>query len=89
MKNEDVTTLNIQIIKGNVAPRYVNGSTELTINKAVITEKGMQSELPLVDFQMTDEAGNIYFTAISGRLINALSAAIKGVNLRNHGTEEP
>ena len=89
MQNEDVTTLEIQILEGNVAPRYVNGDTEITINKAVITEKGMESELPLIDFQMTDKDGNIFFAALSGRLVNMLSAAVKGVNLKDHGIEEP
>ena len=89
MENKDATTLNIQLVEGDFAPRYKEGDIEVTIDKAVITEKGMQSELPLVDLQMTDKDGNVYFTALSGRLFNMLSSAIKGVNLRNHGTEEP
>ena len=89
MKNEDVTQLAVELLPGNIAPRYTIDDCELSINKAVITEKGMQSGLPLVDLQMKDADGNINYTALSGRIVNAISAAIKGVNLRNHGTEEP
>jgi len=89
MKQEDVTQLTIEIKDGTIAPRYKEDDVELTIDKAVITEKGMESNLPLIDFQMTDADGKVHFAALSGRLILSLAAAIKGVNMRNHGTEEP
>ena len=81
--------LSIEIKEGNLAPRYTEKTKQLTATKAVITEKGMESGLPLVDIQLTDADGNEYFFMLTGRLFNGLSAAIKGVNLRNHGVEEP
>lgn len=83
-------TLSIKLNPGSIAPRYEEGKTkELTVKTAVITEQGMASRLPLVDMQMEDAEGNQYFFMITGKLINALSASIKGVNKRIHGTEEP
>ena len=83
------TNLNIKLVEGNVAPRYAEGTIELNIETAVITEKGMASDLPLIDFQITDDKGRVYFAALTGRVVLVLAAAIKGVNLRNHGVEEP
>ena len=80
--------LKIEFVKGNVAPRYTN-EKQLEIKKAVITEKGMQSGFALVDIQLTDSEGKEYFFMTSGQIMNALTAAIKGVNMRNHGVEEP
>ena len=82
--------LDIKLNPGNVAPRYnLEETKELYPMKAIITENGMESGLPLIDIQMQDKEGNQYFFAISGRLINGLSSAIKRVNVRNHGIEEP
>ena len=82
--------LEIKLIQGDNAPRYDPVTTkQLTVEKAVITEQGMESGLPIVDFQMIDENGNKYFFMITGKLINGLSAAIRGANVRNHGSEEP
>ncbi len=80
--------LDIQIISGNTAPRYDQGQ-ELICEGVVITEQGMQSGLPLVDFKLRDKDGNFYLMVMPGRLVNALSAAIKGINKRIHGIEEP
>jgi hypothetical protein len=83
-------SLEIKLNPGDMAPRYDPVTTkQLTAHTAIITEQGMESGLPLVDIQMTDDEGNHYFFMIPGRLINGLSAMIKGVNMRNHGTEEP
>jgi len=82
--------LDIKLNPGNVAPRYEPDKVkQLQPHTAIITEQGMESGLPLVDIQMKDDQGNDYFFMISGRLINGLSAAIKGCNVRNHGVEEP
>lgn len=82
--------LSISVKEGNTAPRYPETTKLLTIDEAVITEQGMASGFPVVDFQMTDSEGNKYFIMTSGGIINGLSAAIKGVNLRIHGVaEEP
>lgn len=79
--------LKIKLIQGNVAPRYTE-EKQLEIKQAVITENGMESGFPLIDFQLTDNEGKEYFCMASGQVINTLSAAIKGVNMRNHGVEE-
>lgn len=89
MKNEDITQLKIELIDGNMATRYTTQDKELKVDNCVITEKGMESELPLIDFQLSDGKGNVYYTVLSGRIVNMISAVIKGVNLRNHGIEEP
>ena len=85
-----MNNLNIKLNPGHVAPRYDPGETkQLEVQTAVITEQGMVSGFPLVDIQMKDSDGNEYFFMIPGRLINSLSAAIHGVNVRNHGIAEP
>ena len=89
MGKENVPPLAIKILPGDTAPRYPVGTVELTINAAVITEQGMTSKLPIVDLQLTDAKGRVYFAATSGRIILGLAAALKGVNMRNHGVEEP
>jgi hypothetical protein len=78
--------LDIKIKPGNVAPRYTT-EKQLTLDGAVITEQGMDSGLPLVDLTFTDADGNKYFTMTSGRILNALAIAIRGVNMRVHGKE--
>lgn len=82
------TQLTIELKPGSYVPRYTPKTKELRADKAVITENGMESKLPLVDFQLTDEQGNTYFFALTGRILINLAAAIRGVNLRNHGAEE-
>lgn len=88
MENKDETLLNVDIIRGNVAPRYTCRDVELKVDNVVITEKGMESGLPLINFQLSDKAGNVYFTALSGGVVNTLSEAIKRINFRNYGKEE-
>jgi hypothetical protein len=83
------TSLNIELVKGNTAPRYTTDWKQLNLDKALITEEGMESKLPLVDLQLTDSDGNTHFTMVSGRIILALAEAIQGVNLRNHGSTNP
>ena len=75
--------LKVKIIPGNVAPRYDETTTQLTVKKAIITEAGMASGRPLVDFQLEDGEGNKYFFMITGQLLKMVSAAIDGVNLKN------
>ena len=89
MKNSDATILNIELLPGNTAPRYTENDVELTVDKAVITEQGMQSGLPLIDIVLTDANGKKYYTALSGRIVQTLGKAIDGVNVRNHGTPNP
>lgn len=81
--------LSIEIIQGSTAPRYTEKVTELSASKAVVTEQAMESGLPLVDIRMTDKDGNEYWVPLTGRIVNMISAAVKGVNLRNHGIQEP
>lgn len=80
--------LAIDLVPGNIGPRYDEG-TELMCVGATITEQGMESGLPFVDFRMRGPDGQFYLLVLTGRVINALSATIKGVNKRNHGIEEP
>jgi len=80
----------MQIKEGREAPRYnLEDVKKLTMIKAVITEQGTSEGLPVVDIVMIDESGKEYFFMTTGRIINGISSAIKGVNTRIHGTEEP
>ena len=82
--------LSIELKEGDFAPRYEKDEwTELSIDKAVVTEQGTIGKLPIVDIQLTDEKGNKYFGMITGRLIIGLGDACKGVMQRIHGTDTP
>lgn len=82
-------SLSISMIQGVTAPRYDSETVYVRCQRAVITEKGTQGQMPIVDFQLEDEKGKKYFLVLSGKLVTMLGAAIKGVNVRNHGKEEP
>lgn len=80
----------IHIVQGNVAPRYDDGAMqELTVQHCTLTEQGTQAHLPIVDLVMTGKDGKKYLLVLTGRIINTISAAVRGVNMRNHGMEEP
>lgn len=73
----------------HTAPRYKADDTQLELEEVVITEKATESGLPLVDLVLRDKGGHLHYAMVTGRILNAVSAAIKGCNLRNHGKEEP
>jgi len=81
--------LTIKFEQGDIAPRYTDKVKQLEVHTAIVTEKGMVGGKPLVDFQIKDTDGNEYFFMITGSLCQMLGKAIDGVNLRNHGTENP
>jgi hypothetical protein len=78
----------LTIVPGKSAPRYLK-ATELNNTEVVITEQATEAGLPIVDFVCRDNTGKLYLLVMSGRLVNMISAAVKGVNVRNHGKEEP
>ncbi len=82
------TEIVINLVPGNLAPRYDTG-TELECNGVTITEEGTASRLPLVDFVMVAPNGDRFLLVLTGRIVNMISSAIKGANLRNHGKAEP
>ena len=77
--------ISVQLLEGNVAPRYGTDVAELRCDNVVITEQGTQAKLPIVDFQLRDKKGALYYLALTGREINAISAAAMGVIARLHG----
>ena len=81
----------IELVPGSVAPRYGHDTqrVEVELESVVITEQGMQSGLPLLDFKLVGPDGKLYLLVMTGRIANMISAAVKGVNLRNHGQAEP
>jgi len=88
------SVMKIQILEGNVAPRYTARIIKTAVDNVVVTEEGMKRPgtkkgFPLVDFQLSDDYGNNYYLAVTGSHLLMLAAAIKGINLRNHGEEEP
>lgn len=80
--------LKIRLVPGDTAPRYDEGQ-ELVCQEVVITEQGTKANLPLVDFKLRGADGKLYVLVLTGRLVNMVSAAIKGVNQRIHGIDEP
>lgn len=80
--------LKLEFVQGKQAPLYPEG-TELTCEKVVVTEQATESNLPIVDFVMRGPDGKLYLLVMTGRLVNMVSAGVKGVNSRNHGVEEP
>lgn len=73
--------LSIEIVHGNVAPRYDKSTTtQLSPTKSIVTTQGMVSGKPLVDFQMVDDKGNKYFFMITGDLIKGLAQVVEGCN---------
>ena len=81
--------VHIRLIEGNMAPRYDEAGTEMRLEEVVITEQGTQSHLPMLDFKMRGQDGKLYLLVLTGRIVNAISAAVRGVNMRIHGREEP
>lgn len=80
--------LNISIVPGDTAPRYDTG-VEASLSHVTITEQGTQARLPIVDLVAKLPDGTQVLIVISGRHVCALAAAVRGINLRNHGVEEP
>lgn len=78
----------IRLVAGTVAPRYDHG-TELALDEVVITEQGTEGRLPIVDLKMRGPDGKVFVLVVTGRILNGISAAVKGVNLRIHGKAEP
>ncbi len=75
--------LEIEIINGKIAPRYSISTVQLHAEKAIITEKGMVSNDPLVDITLKDDQGNKYFFMMSGNLLIMLASVIRGVMERD------
>jgi hypothetical protein len=54
------------------------------VEEVIVLEQGTESGLPLCYFIA---GGQAYI--LSGRFVNAVSAVVKGINQRIHGTPEP
>lgn len=80
--------LSINIVAGDRAPRYDTG-IEAKLSHVTITEQGTEAKLPVVDLVARDPNGNQVLLVLSGRQVCAIAAAVRGVNKRNHGVEEP
>lgn len=80
--------LDLHIVQGAFAPVYTN-TTELVLECVNVTEQGTEAHLPIVDFKMKSPQGEEFVLVLTGRMVNMISSAIKGVNLRIHGKEEP
>ena len=87
----------IRLVPGKTAPRATEwvpdphrGTFEqLLLKEVVITEQATKENLPCVDFVMEDRDGKILLLSLNGRVVNTISAAVRGVNMRVHGVEEP
>lgn len=94
MKHGDLSgpnAISIKLEPSDCAPRYdpVDTVAILKLSEATITERGMSSGLPLVDLVAFDPEGRRYVFVATGRVLLGIAAALRGVNLRNHGVEEP
>lgn len=58
------------------------------VRRAVITEQGTAGNLPIVDL-IGEVNGKKVVLVISGRLLDSIASALRGVNLRIHGKERP
>lgn len=83
------TDVLINLVPGNIAPRYQDNIVEAKLQHVSITEKGTEANLPLIDIEAVLPDGSRVLIVCTGRILNLISAAIKGVNLRNHGQAEP
>lgn len=82
--------ITINLVPGKVAPRYEDRNMqELKLTDVTITEQGTQENLPMLDLILHGPDGKRYLAVITGRIANMISTAVKGVNMRNHGKEEP
>jgi hypothetical protein len=75
------------MLKLEFVPEWPDGTVPdgAEIVEVLIVENGTEAGLPAVIFK------NIYgghFT-LTGRYVNAISATIKGSNMRRHGNPEP
>jgi hypothetical protein len=90
-----LNAVSIRLVPSDVAPRAHElskpGSVfeQVKLLEVVITERGTQGGLPIVDFVCEDADGKTLLFTTTGRLVNGISATVKGVNQRNHGTAEP
>lgn len=80
--------MKIDSVSGSVAPTY-RDAQGLICEQVVITEQGTDGGLPIVDFLTGGPDGMLRVLTVTGRLVNSVSAAVRGVNVRNHGVEEP
>lgn len=78
----------IEIVQGKLAPKYTVGC-EGTLEKVVITEGGIVGGKPLVDFITKTPEGEQVVVVLGGQQIFAIAAALRGINMRNHGVDEP
>lgn len=87
--NLQIRPVDIEITPGRIAPRYGDECGALaSVLRAVITERGTAGDLPIVDL-IGEVNGKQVVLVISGRLLDSIASAVRGVNLRNHGVERP
>ena len=81
-RNGKVEPLTINTIPGKTAPRFDAHTTELTPLHATITERGMTTGLPMVDFVFEGADDKRYAFTTSGRMLLMLAAAVQAVIIR-------
>ena len=81
--------MNIVVKLGDKRPTYQRDIIPLMNPTVVITEKGKRKQLPVIDLQMIDGDGHVYYIALTTESIYELTNAIEGVNRRNHGESRP
>lgn len=89
IENIHLGPVSIDIVPGGLAPRYGDECGALAaVRRAVITEQGTAGNLPIVDL-IGEVNGKKVVLVISGRLLDSIASALRGVNLRIHGKERP
>jgi hypothetical protein len=67
------------------APDYKKqgGWIGITLKKAIVVGKGMQSGAPTVDLQLTDVQGRHYVALVTGNIVEMLAGVVRGKRERD------
>lgn len=78
-----IEPFSIHMNPGSVVPRWDAATHELTPLSATITERGMQSGLPMVDMVFEGADGKRHAFTTSGRMMLMLAGAVQAAVVRN------
>ena len=78
-----IEPFSINMNPGDVAPRWDEATHELTPLYVTITERGMQSGLPMVDMVFEGHDGKRHAFTTSGRMMLMVAGAVQSAVVRN------
>ena len=83
------THVKIHLMPGCPSELYDEPAEPLDCDDVVIKEKATAANLPTVDFRCRGSDGKLHTLVLTGRVVNAIATAVRSMNVRTHGTEEP